>query len=89
MSEMSVKSAATRGGASDWPSSVVVVTPTGNARSGRWTVASTRIRRTPRRAVAVSAAQNSGAMWAISGMMGRSRHWSARTPRSSSAAGLQ
>jgi hypothetical protein len=39
-------------------SSVVVVTPIKNVRSARRTVASTRIARTPRRAVAVMAAQN-------------------------------
>ena len=88
-SEMSVKIAVTRGGASGPTSSVVVVTPMRNVRSDRRTVASTRMARTPRRAVAVTAAQNSGAMRANSGMTGRERHSRSRKPRICSAAGLQ
>ena len=87
-SEMSVKMAVTRGPSPGAPSSVVVVTPIGNVRSGRRTTASTRIARTPRRAVAVSAAQNSGATRANSGMIGRPRHSRSRKPRIASAAGL-
>ena len=52
-------------------------------------MASTRIARTPRRAVAVSAAQNSGAIRANSGMMDRPSHCRSRNPRICSAAGLQ
>src|SRR5690242_21483934 len=52
----------TRGSVAGSTSSVVVVTPIENVRSGRRTVASTRMARTPRRAVAVIAAQNSGAI---------------------------
>jgi len=58
--EMSVKIAVTRGSPAGSRSSVVVVTPIGKVRSGRRTVASTRIARTPRRAVAVIAARTRG-----------------------------
>jgi hypothetical protein len=68
---------------------VVVVSPIGNTRSPRRTLASTRMSRTPRRAVAMIAAQNSGASRASSGMMGLSRHSSALNPSSASAAGLE
>src|SRR2546429_199581 len=88
-SEISVKIAVTRGSPAGSTSSVVVVTPIGKVRSGRRTVASTRIARTPRRAVAVIAAQNSGATFANSGMIGRPRHWRSLNPRICSAAGLQ
>jgi len=88
-SEMSVKIAVTRGSVAGSTSSVVVVTPIGNVRSARRTVASTRMARTPRRAVAVIAAQNSGATFANSGMIGRPRHRRSLKPRICSAAGLQ
>ena len=88
---MSVKIAVTRGSPAPpgSTSSVVVVTPIGKVRSARRTMASTRIARTPRRAVAVIAAQNSGAVFANSGMIGRPRHWRSLNPRICSAAGLQ
>jgi len=87
-SEMSVKIAVTRGSAPS-TSSVVVVTPIGKVRSGRRTTASTRMARTPRLAVAVIAAQNSGAILANSGMIGRPRHCRSLKPKICSAAGLQ